>query len=390
MFMGISMALFSPQKEGDKMKRWFYTALLILLIVMLSSCGKKAPLEDLTLALILGIDLDDENNLVFYEINPVFSKEAKKGSESYEVKAKTIRDSRRLFDALTTGEVTAGKIQVLLVGKRVLKHGDWFPILDTVYRNPTFSMSTRVVTVDGPVSEVIFHNPGEKPQLSLHLKAVIDKNYDRTRAVKGTLQELHREMHEKGMTPFISEVKKEKNIKLAGISLLDNNGKYAQFLDVPEATLLLMLQNKKRHEINITIPVLPNADEKNIFHKNMVSFAVNKVKTKIKSGYNQNKFKFDINIKLTINILERLFPEENLNNEQLTKAIERVVKKQVEDLIKKIQKKKIDPIGLGLYARAYQYPHFKKVGNNWGEALAEADVNVSVKVEINSNGAVEQ
>ncbi|MEH7179960.1 Ger(x)C family spore germination protein [Neobacillus vireti] len=372
------------------MKRWLYATLLIFLIVILSSCGKKAPLEDLTLALILGIDLDDKNNLVFYEINPVFSKEAKKGTESYEVKAKTIRDSRRLFDALTTGEVTAGKIQVLLVGKRVLQHEDWFPILDTVYRNPTFSMSTRVVTVDGPVSKVIFHNPGEKPQLSLHLKSLIDKNYDRTRAVKGTLQELHREIYEKGMTPFISEVKKEKNIELAGISLLDNKGKYAQFLNVPESTLLLMLQNKKRHEITLTIPVLPNEDKKNIFHKNVISFAVNKVKTKIKSGYKQNKFQFDINIKLTINIVERIFPEEKLNNDQLTKAIERVLKKQIEDLIKKIQKKKIDPIGLGLYARAYQYTHFKKVGNNWGEALAESDVNVSVKVLINSNGAVEQ
>jgi Ger(x)C family germination protein len=372
------------------MKRWFYAILLIFLIVMLSSCGKKAPLEDLTLALIIGIDLDNENNLVFYEINPVFGEGAKKGVESYEVKAKTIRDSRRLFDALTTGEVTAGKIQVLLVGKRVLQHGDWFPILDTVYRNPTFSMSTRVVTVDGPVSEVISHHHEEKPQLSLHLKAVIDKNYDRTRAVKGTLQELHREIYEKGMTPFISEVKKEKNLELSGISLLDHKGKYAQFLNGPEATLLLMLQNKKRREITLTIPVLQSEDEQNIFHKNMISFAVSRVKTKIKSGYKQNKFHFDIKVKMTINIVERLFPEEKLNKEQLTKEVEKELKRQIDDLMKKIQKKKIDPIGLGLYARAYHYSQYKKVENNWGKALAESDVNVSVKIDINSNGAVEQ
>jgi Ger(x)C family germination protein len=370
------------------MKRWLHAILLILLIVILSSCGKKAPLEDLTIALILGIDLDDENHLAFYEVDPVFGEGAK--NESYEVKAKTIRDSRRLFDALTTGEVSAGKIQVLLLGKRVLQHGDWFPILDTVYRNPTFSMSTRVVTVDGPVSEVILYNPEEKHQLSLHLKAVIDKNYDRTRAVKGTLQELHREIYEKGITPFISEVKIAKNLELTGMSLLDDKGKYAQFLNVPESSLLLMLQNKKRHEITLTIPVLPNEDEKNIFHKNEISFAASRVKTKIKSGYKQNKFHFDINVKMTINIVERLFPEEKLNKDQLTKEVEKELKKQIDDLMKKIQKKKIDPIGLGLYARAYQYNHYKKVENNWGKALAESDVNVSVKVDINSNGAVEQ
>ncbi|WP_419954177.1 Ger(x)C family spore germination protein [Neobacillus niacini] len=370
------------------MKRWFHATLLIFLIVFLSSCGKKAPLEDLTLALILGIDLDDKNNLVFYEVNPVFSAGAK--NESYEVKAKTIRDSRRLFDALTTGEVTAGKIQVLLVGKRILQQGDWFTILDTVYRNPTFSMNTRVVAVDGPVSEVITQHPEEKPQMALHLKALIDKNYDRTRAVKGTLQELHREIHEKATTPFISEVKKGKNLELSGMSLLDDKGKYAQFLTVPESSLLLMLQNKKRHEITLTIPVLPKEDENNIFHKNYISFAANRVKTKIKPGYKQNKFQFDINVKMNINIVERLFPEEKLNNNQLAKMIEKQLKKQIMDLMKKIQKKKIDPIGLGLYARAYQYPHYKKIENTWGRALAEADVNVSVKIDINSNGAVQQ
>jgi Ger(x)C family germination protein len=370
------------------MKRWFYAILFIFFIVILSSCGKKAPLEDLTIALILGIDLDDENHLAFYEVDPVFGEGAK--NEAYEVKAKTIRDSRRLFDALTTGEVSAGKIQVLLVGKRVLQHGDWFPILDTVYRNPAFSMSTRVVTVDGPVSEVIFHNPEEKHQISLHLKALIDKNYDRTRAVKGTLQELHREIYEKGITPFISEVKVEKNLELAGMSLLDDKGKYAQFLNVPESSLLLMLQNKKRHEVTLTIPVFPKEDEKNIFHKNEISFAASRVKTKIKSGYKQNKFQFDIKVKMTINIVERLFPEDKLNNDQVTKMIEKELKKEIVDLMKKIQKKKVDPIGLGLYARAYQYTNYKKVENNWGEAFAESDVNVSVKVDINTNGAVEQ
>ena len=49
---------------------------------ILSSCGSKAPLEDLTLALVIGIDLDDENNLVFYEINPVFGGGAKKEIQS--------------------------------------------------------------------------------------------------------------------------------------------------------------------------------------------------------------------------------------------------------------------------------------------------------------------
>ncbi|MFJ7730016.1 Ger(x)C family spore germination protein [Neobacillus sp. NPDC097160] len=370
------------------MKRWFHVLFSISLVSILSSCDGKAPLEDLTLALILGVDLDDENNLTFYELNPVFNKGAKKGNEAYEVKAKTIRDSRRVFDGLTTGEVTAGKIQVLLVGERVLEHAGWFSILDTVYRNPNFSMNTRVVAVKGPVSDVIFYNPGGKPQLSLHLKAVIDKSYDRTRAVKGTLQELHREVYEKGLTPIISEVKKDKKLELAGMALLYNKGKYAASLDVPESTLLLVLKNEKRREVTLTIPIFSLEKESNIFHKNEMSFDASRVKTKIKAGFKQNKFHFDIKVNMTVNIVERIFPENRVKKAELIKLMEKEMQKQFEALLKKIQKNKIDPIGFGLYARAYQYEQFKKVDNDWSKALAESDIHVSVKVKLNADGAV--
>jgi len=68
--------------------------------------------------------------------------------------------------------------------------------------------------------------------------------------------------------------------------------------------------------------------------------------------------------------------------------IEQEVKSKFERLIKKIQDHKIDPIGLGLYARAYQYEQYKKVEDHWAEALAEAKINVSVDVDIKSMGAV--
>src|SRR3954466_6698437 len=110
------------------MKRMCLSILFVLLVTMLLSCGRSIPLEDLTISLILGIDLDDKNNLIFSELSPVFNKSAKKNVETYQVEAKSIRESRKYFDALTTGEVTAAKIQILLIGKRVLEHEDWFSI----------------------------------------------------------------------------------------------------------------------------------------------------------------------------------------------------------------------------------------------------------------------
>ena len=350
------------------MKRWLFVIPFVCSVAILSSCGRNIPLEDLTISLILGVDLDDENNLVISESNPVFNKDAKKNIETYQIKAKSIRESRKYFDAMATGEVTAAKIQVLLLGKRVLEHENWFSLLDTVYRNPAFSINTRVIVVDGPVSEVIFYEPEDKPQLPLHLKEVIDKNNKRTRTVLNTLQVLHRQMYEKGITPTISEIKKEKDLKLVGVSLLNEKGKYVDTLNIQESSLLLILKNEQKKELTFSFPVTAINDEGGIFHKNEISVDVNRVKVKVKTHYNRDQFHFTYKISMTVNVVERIFSLDSINEKELEKMLEKELKSRFEGLIKNIQKHKIDPIGLGLFARAYQYEQYKKVEEHWGRS----------------------
>lgn len=369
------------------MKRICLLLVSIFLVAILSSCGRNIPMEDLTISLILGIDLDDKNNLIISESSPVFNKDAKKNIEAYQVEAKSIRESRKYFDALATGEVTAAKIQVLLIGRRILEHEDWFSILDSVYRNPSFSLNTRVITVDGPVADVIFFEPQDKPQLPLHLKEVIDKNNERTLTILHTLQVLHRQMYEKGMTPTISEIKKEKDVELVGMSLLDDKGKYVDTLNIQESSLLIVLKDEQKKELTLSMPMTSLDKEGGIFNKNELSIDVSQIKTKVQTKYEQDKFHFNYKIHMTVNIVERLFPLDGVKKEELQKMIEQEVKSKFESLIKKIQDNKIDPIGLGLHARAYQYQQYKKVEDHWAEVLAEANINVSLDVEIKSMGA---
>jgi Ger(x)C family germination protein len=370
------------------MKRMCLSILFVLLVTMLLSCGRSIPLEDLTISLILGIDLDDKNNLIFSELSPVFNKSAKKNVETYQVEAKSIRESRKYFDALTTGEVTAAKIQILLIGKRVLEHEDWFSILDTIYRNPTFSVNTRVIVVDGSVSDVIFYEAEDKPQLALHLKEAIDKNIDRTRTVISTIQVLHSQMYEKGMTPSVSEIKKGKDVKLVGVALMDGTGKYVDTLNIQDSSLLLVLRDEKQQELTFSIPMTTLDDEEGIFNQNELSLDVNRVKTKVKTKYDQGQFHFNYKIHMTVSIIERLFPEDRVKEHELEKMIEKELKSRIEDLIKRIQENKIDPIGLGLYARAYHYEQYKKVEEHWGEALSKSNIDVSLDIDIEAMGSI--
>lgn len=388
-FGGIYVAVQSLEnKGGGAMKRLFTATVLILSTVILSSCGYGMPIENLNFPLVLGFDLDEDNHLLFYTSSPVFNKYADEKADIIKVKAKAIRESRKYFDALETGDVTSAKIQIFLIGKKILEQENWFSILDTVYRNPNFSGTTKMVMVDGSVEDVIFHKSKTKPQLSLFLNDLIDNNVKRTRNVKSMAHIFHREMYDKGITPVIPRLVKDKEIKLMGLALLNNKGKYVDKLSIEETSLLLLLRNQKDKELTLSTMLHQVADEGGIFNKNEVSYVVERYKGKIKTKYEKGKFRFDYDMKMYVSIDERLFPPGQITQKQLEQSIKEDLTSRFEELIKKFQKHKVDPIGLGVYARAYHYKPFKKVADHWPEAFADADVHISLDVEISSMGAI--
>ncbi|MDF2714544.1 MAG: germination protein GerHC [Paenibacillus sp.] len=367
-------------------KRWL--VLLVLLAMSLSGCGggDRKDLEDLTIVLIAGIDLDENNNLIYYESSPVFSKEAKDKEEEFGVKAMTSRQAREKFDTKVTALTVGGEIELVLLGKRLLARDDWFRLLDIYYREEKSTVSARVVAVDGAVKDIIYDKTANKPRLPLYLSKLIDTSYRRNLTVKTTLQELRRQVVDKGLTPSISEIKKGKELELKGTALLDEHGKYAIPLDIQENALFLMLKGRRKGEMTITVSI-PDAEKSaSKIETNKLSFMAESISTKTKSSYRQGRFHFDLNVSLGVHMVERLFAQDR--SMDLERMIAEQLRMKLEALIAKFQAHRIDPLGLGMHARAFHYKEWKEVQDHWGEELANSDINVSVKVEIKKKGAV--
>ncbi|HDX9578553.1 TPA: Ger(x)C family spore germination protein [Bacillus pseudomycoides] len=358
---------------------------VLLLTFMMTGCFDQTNVEDVSLSLIIGLDLDHNDNLLVYMSSPVFNKEAKSKEENTGVKSVTVRNAREKFDATVMALTSGSKTQVFLVGKRLLQRKNWTGYLEPFYRDPKNTVTTRVVAVDGPVSDVIFYNPKDKPRLPLYLTKLVETASKRNVVVKTTLQELHEQMKDKGMTASITEMKKKKKIWLTGTALLDQKGKYKLTLKPDENRLLRILQHKNKGEFLFTIATNPKADDSN---KDWISFVAQNIKVKTKVKYD-SKFMFHIDVKMRIAITERLFPFDiKKDAAKLEKAIETKLQADFKKLIKKIQAAEIDPIGLGTYARTYTYPEWKKVQNNWNKELAKGDVNVKVSVTIGGMGTI--
>ncbi|UED76033.1 Ger(x)C family spore germination protein [Brevibacillus sp. DP1.3A] len=360
-----------------------------LLVIMLAGCKDQINLEDTTLSLMVGIDLNEKNELLYYISSPVFSREAKEKSEQYGIRSSTIREARMGFDERVTGLTQPGKIQVLVMGKKLLAHPDWFRLLDVVFRDAKFSVNARMAVHDGPVNELFDFKPKDKPRLSIHVTKLIDTANSRNLTVKTRAQELHRQMYEKGMTSTLTELKKEKKaVKVMGTALLKENGTYAGSIEPRDTILLQTLLHEKQGELSVTIPIKePNAHNQIV--KDRISFFIKGVKKKVKTTYQNGRFHFDVHFNLRVSVSERMFPYDMKKDyKKMERMISDELQKDYMKLIKKCQEIGVDPFGFGLYARAYEYKEYKKVEDDWTKAFSNATVEVKPNVSIKGNGVI--
>lgn len=373
-----------------KMKyKLFVAAMCCLFIFSLIGCSNdKTNIDEATVPLSLGLDVVDEK-LHYYISAPVFSKEIQKKSREGEGIAEGLRQSRNQQDAQFPGSVSGRNYQVIVVGKELLQYKNWTNILDVTFRDPRNTITDRVIAFDGPVADIIHFQAKDQPPTSIFLRALIDSGSERSTTVKTTAQELHRQLNDRGITPTISEIMIENGkILLKGSALLSQEGQYRGSLTYQETSMLQILKKEAEPGLSLTFSV--DETEKELpFNTDKVSFSVGDVSVKIKSDHEDGKFQYKIKVDAVVSVTEKFLEYELLeNSEDMAYKLSEEMKNSMEQLIKKFQKLKVDPVGFGIYSRAYQYPFFKEVQNDWGEELSRAQFDVEVNLRILASGAV--
>ncbi|MZQ82443.1 Ger(x)C family spore germination protein [Paenibacillus sp. 5J-6] len=362
--------------------------LLIVVLLVLPGCDDRTDLEDISLLLMLGIDLDKDNNLVFYSSSPVFNKEAKEKNEQTKVYSPTVRGARNELDARVSALISSGKVQSILVGSRVLEHEGWFKLLDLCFRDSKSNILAKVIAVEGSVEDIMFFKPLNKRRLPLHVATLIDTAKERNLIAATTLHNLHSQEYEKGITPYLPQLRKDGEIVATGTALLNKKGKYVAKLNARENQLLLLLQGGIKGSLTYSLQ-LPEESSDDLFSEGTVTFYIMHFTRKVKVTYSQDQFHFDVVLNLPIFITEKLFAlDVDKEGKKLEKMIKTQLDTQMKELIDKFQKYQIDPIGLGLFARAHEYEAWKKVDDHWGEVLAKSEVNVHVNAVVKDVGEV--
>ncbi|WP_228728304.1 Ger(x)C family spore germination C-terminal domain-containing protein [Brevibacillus composti] len=252
-----------------------------------------------------------------------------------------------------------GKIQIIALSKRLVQHPDWYTLLDTIYRDPRLTINARIVVVDGPLHEIFHLNPPDKPRLPIHLTQLLDTANRRNLTVKTSALELQRMMNDKGTTPVVTEFKK------------------------------VILRFGKKGELTI-VSKIPDHLNKNRWLKPLLSYFVKYVDKEVKTSYQDNQFHFDVELKMEISISERYSSfDVATHKKELEQVLEKDLSQRYQKLIATFQKHQVDPVGFGVYARAYQYKEWKKVEEDWPKAFAHAKVRIKPIVSIKGFGVIE-
>ncbi|MFC3801561.1 Ger(x)C family spore germination protein [Cohnella sp. GCM10012308] len=364
--------------------------LLILTLGPLTGCYDRIDLEDASLSLVAGVDITEDHRMLNYTSIPVFSKTESKKSQELKVVTNTLRQGRGKLDAFTVGSFNGRKIKIIALSKRFVQEvPDWFRYMDIYFRDGRNPITPRVIVFDGPLDQLYYYHSPNQPILPLMLMGMINSSSNRAESVATTLQELHRQMNEEGQTPFMTQMSVKQDAMIDGTSLLDHKGKYVDMLSMPETTLLRVLQKNAGQSVGFSLRLPPGLTGSPASVSDWISIATERVKVKIHSAYAGGRFKFSVHVHVSASVVEKLSSLDLDDHQQEAElACAKELRDKFEALIAKLQQKKVDPVGFGIYARAHQYKQFKQVKENWGEAFGQADVQVRVSVSFADEGSV--
>ncbi|MDR2994332.1 Ger(x)C family spore germination protein [Bacillus cereus] len=370
-------------------RKWIW---IVICFVYLIGCSQRIPLEKVSLILLIGLDRTPNGEIKVGTSIPLFHHKQPKSTIEHWTQASTVYTGFSKIDTKLTGYMTASKAEIILIGKKLAKEANWLQELDSSYRDPYATINAKVVLVDGPTEEIFKIHKPSKPSLPSYINSVIESSIQNNQSVSSTIQQLMREQNEEGMTQTVPIIKKSKNeIDTVGIAFLNRKGKYLTHIPKKDVKFFNLINKPKSNGRMILHLELPPKSNK----RPNTSIFVQNARRKVDVNFQNGKFVFNLDIYANVALIEKTnanLIKEHYNNKKninnLKSAIQKEINTNLQNMLNEIQQNKIDPIGLSLYARAFQYKEWKKLKGNWSQAIAEAKINVKTHVKIKDTGTI--
>lgn len=376
----------------------------MLSISLLTACFDATKLDELAIALLIGIDLEDDKILITAEvINLQYSSDS---SSSGNVSVKyvqgtgnTVLEALRDITLKFGHRIYGAHTKAIIFGEDLAKKGV-MPYMDQLFRARELRESAYVlVAKEAKAYEVMGVSSGLEPIPANYIISLIDSIKYNPKTIDTNMMDFVKHYYHMGRHPIVAILEKRqkkginqtekevgtKDFELSSIgSAVFKNDTLVGYLSGNDTKALNYILNNVKGGI-ITFPTPVDSDE-TLFS----SLSTIKVRTKNDVDFKDGRLILKTKITISGNLGE-IDGDMDISNyeslEKMAQACSQTVKEGIEMTVKKVQKEfGFDIFGFGHVLHKKHTEEWRKIEGKWDDLFAEADFQIEVVTNIMSSG----
>ncbi|MGO4699562.1 Ger(x)C family spore germination protein [Paenibacillus sp. 2TAB26] len=357
--------------------------LWILATLVLTGCGDQRILENTGFIQSTSYDLLPDGKINYGISVPIANPEIKTSRDFISTEAKSSKEGRILLAKKTNLTLVSGQLRTTLFGLPLAKKGIW-EFIYTLLRDPTISDQVKVVVVDGNAKNLLEKNYTSYPRTGKYIDRLIQKEAKGQTIPLTTLYSFVRDYYDDGIDPIAPLIKDAgESIVIDGIALFKDD-KYVGKIKSEDSLIFSFLLDSFNHgEINIDLIEEESLDSKTIMLNSMNS--TRKVYVKHENDGQTSVF---INVDIKASILEyigELMMSNDSERKKLELDISNILTQRAEGIIKFLQEKKTDSLGIGTYFRN-SMTHYAWKDISWNDQYPVLNIQCKVNIKIKDYG----
>ncbi|AKN33619.1 hypothetical protein Ccar_23475 [Clostridium carboxidivorans P7] len=360
----------------------FIISIILSAIFLWSFIGSKGELVE-NLSVPIGIGMDIVKNTKQDELYRlpialyVFDPSGNTTSSVITGEASTMGDTRENRQVKNNKRYLLGLEKVYVISESFAKDGV-HEMIDILVHNPQINDKAFMTVCKGKSEDILKYKVEGYANSTEFIEGMIkNSNYFNFFAQQYTMMDLVVRMDAEGRSTILPYLEiKENGVEITGVAVFKKDKMVAK-LDIMEAKIAnLLRENKVQGMLSI---------QKN--SKEYINYYAQS-KRKVKCYKEGEKFKFIINLNLkgTIasNELYKNFNKDPKVLKEFTNEMENSIKKQCENFLSKAKcEYKVDFLDLGRVAAA---KYGRETGVDWNKVICESDIEVNVKVKVDTEG----
>jgi len=372
------------KKRGCKMKRFIFFITLICLLCTGGCSQKKTSnsVEDLSMISSIAFDYISEDEVRMTVSIPQSTGESQEITQNFSVNTSLIQEGFTEVSSQAGKMISLNQLRTILFSEEYAKKSDVIVIAKHFYRDATVGNNIRLAIVKDKAEDILKGNLPNIPSINMYLYDLLQPKMHTSFSPFTTLHDFinsETSTVSHASMPYLE--KKEESIKIESVALFDG-GKMIETISRKQSSMVQAMKGlDKLAPLEIR---LDKGLDKEELHIELIE---NKVA--IKSNKNLNSPQLSIRIKLQGSLVEYKGNKDLIRDgdfAELQDDISKHVEEEVKDLLEKLRKLEVDPVGFSDYFRMYYKGKWDQ--KLTGKIISSVEYKVSVNFDLLNTGII--